>query len=168
MTNKSWRITIFSLIAVAIISISGVVYYGAVALPTQRLAQDVKACDEFANGVIQARGAAINLMSQKPPATASEVAMRYANLANEGIDKAFNTSSANGDIWRTLSEVGMARLDFNESEGMVAVQNMEAKYETLIALCKAIQPTPSPTPSASSTDNPTASPSATPSPKATK
>jgi len=160
MTNKSWRITILAILAIALLSIGGVVYYGTVALPAQRLQQDIKACDEFANGVIQARGAAIGLLDKKPPASASEVATRYANLANEGIDRAFNTSAANGQIYNALSQVGMGRLDYNESDGMVAIQKMEATYDPLLALCKSIQPTPSPT--ATATSSPSASSSPTP------
>jgi len=42
----------------------------------------------------------------------------------------------------------------------VAIQKMEATYDSLIALCKVIQPTPSPT--ATATSSPTASSSPTP------
>ena len=163
MSNKSWPITIFLLLAVAIFGIGGVVYYGNVALPAQRIQNDVKACDEFANGVIQARAAAMALLGQKPPAAGPEVAKKYASIANQGIDKAFNTATPNGEIYNTLTQIGLKRLDFNENAGMAAVQNMESQYDLLIPLCTAIQPTSAPTASPS-----TSAPAITPSPSASK
>jgi hypothetical protein len=162
MSNKSWPITIFILLTVAVFGIAGVVFYGVVVLPEQRLANDRKACDEFANGVIQARNQSVSLLQLKPPVPEPEVAAKYATTAHKGIDKAFNTAVVNGDIYNSLAQIGLKRLDFNESEGIVAIQKMEADYEPLLALCSSIQPTDAPTEMPSSSATPT-----TPSPSAT-
>jgi hypothetical protein len=40
-----------------------------------------------------------------------------------GIDEAFNQATTNGDIYNALAQLGMARLNFDPTQGVLAIQN---------------------------------------------
>ena len=149
MNNKRWAIVIISIVVASILAIGGVIFYGTAVLPGERKAADVKACDLFAIGVMQARSEAIALAERTPPASDPDIAQKYIDVLSKGIDKAFMQAASKSDVANALAQLGMARISFDATQGFQAVTALEGSYDPVTTACSAVQPSPSASPSSS-------------------
>ena len=144
MSKKTWQITVIGLIAFVLLGIGGMVYYGTVIQPGERLAADKAACFDFAAGVVDARTQALALSQTKPPAAESEIAQKYLDALEQGVDKGFAKASKNSDVSKALADIGIQRLSFDATQGLAAVSDLESTFTAIQAACAAIDPNPSP------------------------
>ena len=142
MSKKSWKTTIVALIAAALLSICGVIYYGTVVQPGERRAADRAACDSFALGLTEARNNAIAVAERTPPGTDQQVADKYLKSFDKGLASAFDLAAKNGDVYKSMTQLGLARLSYDASMGMSAVTAIEGQFTNVTAACSVVEPTP--------------------------
>ncbi len=154
MDNKRWRIAIIALIIIAVLGISGAIYYGTVGVPAERLAADKKACEIFQAGAEDAAGKALALANQKPPVSDGKITEKYLSVLDEAYNKAYDTAAKDSDVYNTLTNLGIARINVDASMGLTALTNLGASMTDVQVACNVVNPPP--------TATPTATPSATP------
>jgi len=147
MTNKRWLTVITVLIAVAVVAIGGIIYYGTAVLPGERLAADKTACQTLNDGLLNASSKAMVLAEKTPPASDAEVAKAYLDTADKAISDAYLKATSNGAVAAALGQISFSRLNAGADQSLTAVTNLVNSLDTVKTACAPFDPnaTPSPT-----------------------
>ncbi|MEO0023804.1 MAG: hypothetical protein RL196_245 [Actinomycetota bacterium] len=156
MNNKRWRIAIIALSILAVLGISGAVFYGTVRLPKDRLAADKHACEIFQAGAEDAAGKALALANKKPPVSDGKITAKYLELLDAAYNKAYDTAAKDSDVYNVLTNLGIARINVDASMGLTALTNLGASMTDVQAACEVVNPGPTATPEATPSATPTA------------
>ena len=142
MNNKRWTITIFSVIALAVISIGATVYFGTFVQPNTRKTADIKACDTFFAGVLQARDDSMAVAQKTPAGTDQEVAAAYLKAFDKGLSSAFEQAATKSDVYQSLAQLSLTRVSYDASMGFDALNAIEAQFTNIQTSCSVVEPTP--------------------------
>ena len=144
MTKKSWVFTVVALIAVSLISIGGVIYYGTFVQPGERVAADKRACDNFASGLVLARNNAVAVAKRTPAGTDQEVADAYIKAFDNGLSKAFDAATKDSDVYKSFAQMSLTRISYDASMGLDAITAIESQFSNAQASCSVVEPTATP------------------------
>lgn len=142
MNNKRWTITIISVVALALLAIGATVYFGTFVQPGSRKNADIKACDTFFAGVLQARDDSMAVAQKTPPGTAQEVAAAYLKDFDKGLSTAFDQASTKSDVYQSLAQLSLTRVSYDASMGFDALNAIESQFTNIQASCAVVEPTP--------------------------
>lgn len=148
MNKKRWLTVVISLLAVSVLGIAALVYVGTAILPAERKAADIKACDTFATGLIEARNAAMTLAQKTPAPSDEEVASAYLKEFDKGISAAFEKATKDSAVYKAISQLSFTRLSYDKTMGFNALTAIESQLTNIDTACSAIEPTPTPEASA--------------------
>jgi hypothetical protein len=114
-SKKTWVRAIIALSVVFVLGITGVVYYGAVALPAINKAKDVTACKTFLVGYDKAKLAFLNEENAKDHKPSVETAVKaYAQELSTSYNKAFSEiGDVNGTVGQAMKNIAMNRLNLD-------------------------------------------------------
>ena len=144
MNKNRWLIAVIALIAVSVLGIGGVVFYGTVQLPKDRLAQDSSACTTFAAGVASARNKVMEAAQKNTAITDPELAQIYLDEVDKGIDAAFQQAASKGEVSNALAQLGLSRISYDATQGFQAVTALEQAYQPVTDACTPVLTSASP------------------------